>query len=71
MCYQAIIEQFKLSDMDDHGKESLRVTPEKIDQSSLAGRMCKIQGASSGELRSGCGRQKIVRVPAGIVLDSR
>jgi len=48
-----------LSEMDDLSKENLRVRDKGIDLSSLAKRVCKVDGVSVGELRSGSRRREM------------
>lgn len=49
-----------LSEMDDLGKENLRVAPRGMDLVCLAKRVCEVHGVWLGELRSGSRRQEIV-----------
>jgi hypothetical protein len=49
-----------LEEMDDLGRENLRMTPPKMDLACLAQKMCEVHGVSLGELRSGSRRADIV-----------
>lgn len=49
-----------LSEMNDLGKENLRLKSEKMELPSLAEKVCEIHQVSLGELRSGSRRKEIV-----------
>jgi chromosomal replication initiation ATPase DnaA len=49
-----------LSEMAELGKENLRIRGKWIDLSSLAKKVCDVDGVSMGELRSGSRRREIV-----------
>ena len=49
-----------LSDMDEIGKDNLRLSPKTMSVSSLAEKVCKVHNISTGELRSGSRRHEIV-----------
>jgi chromosomal replication initiation ATPase DnaA len=49
-----------LSEMDELSKENLRIRRKGIDLSSLAKKVCDVDGVSIGELRSGSRRREIV-----------
>ncbi len=46
--------------MDELSKENLRIRRKGIDLSSLAKKVCDVDGVSIGELRSGSRRREIV-----------
>jgi len=41
-----------LEEMDDIGKENLRLTPRRMDLAALSEKVCEVHGINSGELRS-------------------
>ena len=49
-----------LEEMDDIGRENLRLTPRRMDLAALAQKVCAVHGITSGELRSGSRRDEIV-----------
>ncbi len=49
-----------LSEMDTLSKENLRIWRKEIDLSSLAKKVCDVDGVSIGEFRSGSRRREIV-----------
>jgi len=49
-----------LEEMDDMGRENLRMTTRQMDLARLAEKVCEVHGVSSGELRSGSRRAEIV-----------
>ena len=49
-----------LSEIDEIGKQNLRLAPKIMSVSSLAKRVCEVQKISIGEFRSGSRRHKIV-----------
>jgi len=49
-----------LEEMDDIGRENLRLTTRSIDLAALAEKVCEVHGINSGELRSGSRRDEIV-----------
>jgi len=49
-----------LSEMDEIGKNNLRLAPKQMSVSLLAERVCKVHNISTGELRSGSRRHEIV-----------
>ncbi len=49
-----------LSEIDEIGKENLRLAPKQISVSSLAERVCKVHNISTGELKSRSRRHEIV-----------
>jgi len=49
-----------LEEMDDMGRENLRLTTPNMDLAVLAEKVCAVHGISSGELRSGSRRAEIV-----------
>ena len=49
-----------LSEMDDFGKQNLRVSSARIDLASLAKKVCEVDGVCIGELRSGSRRKEVV-----------
>ena len=49
-----------LSEIDEIGKDNLRLAPKQMSVSSLAERVCKVHKISTGELRSGSRRHEIV-----------
>ena len=49
-----------LEEMDDIGRENLRLTTRRMDLAVLAEKVCEVHGVNSGELRSGSRRDEIV-----------
>ena len=49
-----------LEEMDDIGRENLRLTTRRMDLAALAEKVCEVHGITSGELRSGSRRDEIV-----------
>jgi len=49
-----------LEEMDDIGKENLRLTPRRMDLAALSEKVCEVHGINSGELRSGSRRHEIM-----------
>jgi len=49
-----------LEEMDDIGRENLRLTTRSMDLAALAEKVCEVHGINSGELRSGSRRDEIV-----------
>lgn len=49
-----------LSEIDEIGKDNLRLSPKKMSVSSLAEKVCKVHNISINELRSGNRRHEIV-----------
>ena len=50
-----------LEEIDDIGRENLRLTTQRMDLAVLAEKVCEVHGISSGELRSGSRRAEIVK----------
>jgi len=49
-----------LEEMDDMGRQNLRLTNPTMDLAVLAEKVCEVHGVNSGELRSGSRRAEIV-----------
>jgi len=49
-----------LEEMDDIGRENLRLTTRRMDLAALAEKVCEVHGINFGELRSGSRRDEIV-----------
>jgi len=50
-----------LVEMDDIGRENLRLTTRSMDLTALSEKVCEVHGSNSGELRSGSRRDEIVK----------
>jgi len=50
-----------LVEMDDIGRENLRLTTRRMDLTALSEKVCEVHGINSGELRSGSRRAEIVK----------
>jgi len=50
-----------LVEMDDIGRENLRLTTRSMDLTALSEKVCEVHGINSGELRSGSRRHEIVK----------
>jgi len=50
-----------LEEMDDMGRENLRLTNRRMDLAVLAEKVCEVHGIKAGELRSGSRRDEIVK----------
>jgi len=50
-----------LEEMDDIGRENLRLTTRRMDLAVVAEKVCAVHGVNSGELRSGSRRAEIVK----------
>ena len=49
-----------LEEMDDLGRENLRLATRRMDLATLAENICEVHGVHAGELRSGSRRGEIV-----------